>query len=115
MSCCSDYNAGMLQTTVSFQRKTQVADGAGGWTETWAAISNTPTRAFVKAMSGNERFLSMRVDAIAKWKVVTRYFAGLVEGDRILIEGRTANIRFINNVEYKNRWLEIEVDFGVAT
>lgn len=115
MACCSDYSAGMLRTSVEFQRKSRVADGAGGWSETWAAIAGAPDRAFVKAMSGSERFVSMRVDATAKWKVVTRYFAGLVEGDRVLVEGRAANIRFVNNVEYKNRWYEIEVDFGVAT
>lgn len=115
MACCGDYNAGMLKTPVVFQRKSQSPDGAGGWTETWAALSGSPTRAYVKAASGFERFLSNRVDAQSRWKVVVRYFSGLLEADRIQIDGRFANIRFINNVEMKNRWLEIEVEFGVAS
>ena len=114
MACCGDYSAGMLQTPVSFERKAQVSDGAGGWTETWSALSGSPSRAHVKASSGFERFISSRVDAQAKWKVIVRYFAGLIEADRIMIGGKPANIRFINNVEMKNRWYEIDVDFGVA-
>jgi len=46
---------------------------------------------------------------------VTRYFAGLVESDRVVIAGRRYNIVFINNVELRNRWVEIDLDGGVAT
>jgi hypothetical protein len=41
--------------------------------------------------------------------------AGLLESDRVVIRTKAHNIRFINNVEFADRWLEIMVDGGVAT
>lgn len=115
MAKCCDINAGMLRTAISIERKSRVADGSGGFTETWAALSGSPTRAHVKAMSGHERFASDRVEAGSRWRVTTRYFSGLFEEDRIVIAGRYYNIRFINNVEMRDRWFIIDVDGGAAT
>lgn len=104
----------MLRTAVAFERKTRTSDGAGGYTEAWAAISATPTRAMVKAVSGGERWASQRVEASATHRVVTRYFSGLLESDSVIIDGRRHNIRFINNVDFADRWLEITTQVGVA-
>jgi head-tail adaptor len=46
---------------------------------------------------------------------VVRYFAGLTGNDRVLIEGRPHNIRFVKDVERRKQWLEIDVSGGVAT
>lgn len=112
---CCDINAGMLRTPVAFERATRAPDAAGGFTVTWAAISGAPTRARVVAMSGSERWASDRVEATARYRVTVRYFAGLLEADTVLIGGRRHNIRFVNNIEMRNRWLVIDVDGGVAT
>lgn len=114
MKCC-DMTAGKLRTPVEFQRATKVSNGTGGYTETWAAISGAATKAYAKALSGNERFASDRVEATTRWRIVVRYFSGLLESDRVEIDGREYNIRFINNVELRNKWLEIDLDGGVAT
>lgn len=114
MKCCK-YSAGMLREVVTFQRKTRTSDGAGGFTTAWAAISGAPTRAMVKAMSGGERWASMRTEATATHRVVVRYFADMVEGDRVLIRGKPADITFINNVDYDDKWLEISANLGAAT
>lgn len=114
MKCC-DVNSGMLREPVTFQRQTRISDGAGGQTQTWAAISGTPSRAFVTNTSGSERFASDRVEATVRLKLVTRYNASLKENDRVLIRNRAHNIRFINNLEFRNQWLEILVDGGVAS
>jgi SPP1 family predicted phage head-tail adaptor len=105
----------MLKEPVEFQRATKVSDGSGGYTETWAAISGAPTRAIVKAVSGSERFASDRIEATTRYRIVVRYFDGLLESDRVEIRSRVYNIRFINNVEFADRWLEIDLDGGVAT
>lgn len=115
MTCCDKYNAGLLRDPVTFQRLTRTSDGAGGYTETWAAISGAPTRAMVKPMSGREVWASMRVEARSTVMVVTRYFAGLKEGDRIVIGGENHNIRYLRNVDFANRWLEISAEGGVAS
>jgi len=111
---CCDLHAGMLSTTVQFQRLSPVTDGAGGYAETWLPLSGAVTRAHVVAMSGAERYASGRVEATAKFRVTVRYFAGLRESDAVTINGARHNIRFINNVEQSNRWLVLDVDGGVV-
>lgn len=115
MTCCDNYNAGMLKEAVVFQRAANVSDGAGGFTVAWADIAGAPTRASVKALSGGERYASERIEATSKWRIVVRYFPGILESDRVRIRDRAYNIRFINNVELSDRWLEIDLDGGVAT
>lgn len=112
--CCGKYNARQLREAVTFQRKTRTSDGAGGYTSGFAAISGAPTRAMVKPLSGRERWASDRVEASANYRVVTRYYDGLKEGDTVLIRGRPANIRFIANVDMMDEWLEIDVQLGDA-
>ena len=114
MKCC-DMSAGLLREPVTFQRQTRVSDGAGGQTQTWAAIAGAPSRAFVRAATGNERYSHDRIEATVRLKLVTRYNAGLRESDRVLIRGKAHNIRFLNNLEFRNQWLEILVDGGVAS
>lgn len=113
MKCC-DINAGMLRTPIEFQRIARVSDNAGGFTQSWGALSGAPTRGHVKALSGNERYQSARVEAHASLRVTVRYFAGLTEADAILVDGRRCNIRFINNVEQRNKWLVLDVERGVT-
>jgi SPP1 family predicted phage head-tail adaptor len=113
MKCC-DINAGMLRTPVTFQRKTRTPNGSGGFTDTWSTLANSATRAHVKSLSGFERLQQDRVNAETKLRLVCRYFAGLRPDDRVLIEGRAHNIRFVNDVEFRKRWFEIDLDGGVA-
>jgi SPP1 family predicted phage head-tail adaptor len=114
MTKCCNISAGMLQTTVQFQRKTRTPNGTGGFTEVWAAIAGAPTLAHVKALSGFERLQADRVNASTKERLVCRYFAGLLPADRVVIEGRAYNITFINDVERRKRWYEIDLAGGVA-
>lgn len=111
---CSDMNAGKLIHTVAFERRTLAADGAGGQTETWAAISGAPTRAWATNTGGSERYASDRTEAIVRVRLVTRYSTLIREGDRVKLKGRVHNIRFIDNVEFADKWLQIDVDGGVA-
>lgn len=112
---CSKYNARQLRTPVTFQRETDTVDAMGGTVRNWAAISGAPARAMVKPMSGSERWASDRVEALGRYKVVTRYFSDLTEKDRVVIDGRNCQILFISNVDFMNQWLEISVEMGAAT
>ena len=113
--CCgSKYSAGQLREPVTFQRLTRTTDGAGGFTEAWAAISGAPARAMVKPMSGGERWASQRLEATSTHKIVVRYCADLTEVDRAVIRGRAYQVRFINNVDFDDKWLEISAEVGVA-
>jgi len=112
---CAKYDARMLREPVTFQRKTRTANGRGGFTETWATLADAADRGVLKALSGSERLMADRVDATTRNRLVVRYFSGLREEDRVVIRDRTYNIRFVNNVEFRDRWLEIDLDGGVAT
>ena len=113
MKCC-DISAGMLQTPVEFQRKSRAPNNTGGFVETWSVLAGSATRAHVKALSGSERLHASRVNAETKARMVCRYFAGLLPEDRVIIEGRAYNVTFINDVEFRKRWLEIDLSGGVA-
>lgn len=114
MRCC-DIHAGMLREPITIERVSRSANGKGGWTETWATLSGAPVKAHVKAISGRERFASDRVEATTRYRMVIRYFDGLKESDRVIIRDRVHNIRFIDNVEMRDRWLKIDLDGGMAT
>ncbi len=115
MACkCDQLHAGMLTETVTFQRPTKSPDGSGGYTTTFSTISTAPTAGHIKATSGMERWASDRVEAVSKYKLTVRYFSGLKESDTVTIRTRRHNIRFINNIEFKDKWLEIDLDLGVV-
>ena len=105
----------MLRTPCQFQRKTRVSDGSGGWSEAWTNLAGAATRCSFKALSGGERFQAQRAEATTRNRIVVRYFAGLTEADRVVIGGRRYDITFINDVELRGRWFEIDLDGGVAT
>ena len=111
---CCDVNSGKLKEPITFQRKTLTSDGAGGMTQSWATVSGAPTRAYVVPVSGSERYASDRVEAVVRLRLVVRYTNTLRETDRVLIRNRLHNIRFIDNLEFANKWLQVDVDGGVA-
>jgi head-tail adaptor len=115
MGLCCDYSSGILREAVTFQRETSTAGVAGTFTKAWATVSGAPTRAHVRGMSGREERTGDRTDAVARLRVVVRYSAALREGDRVLIRTRAHNITRIDNVEFRNQWLEIDAEAGVAT
>lgn len=114
MKCC-DMTSGMLGTPITVQRSTKTSDGAGGFTETWASLAGAPSRAFVRTVSGREVFANDRTEARPSLRIVTRYNASIIEADRIVIRGKAYNITALNNMEFQDKWLEIDLSGGVAT
>lgn len=113
LQCCQ-FNAGKLKEPVLFERRTLTSDGAGGQTESWATVGGAPAWAAVMPVGGSERYASDRTEAIVRLRLVTRYTSALRENDRVTIRGRVHNIRFIDNIEFADKWLQIDVDGGVA-
>lgn len=111
---CGKYNARMLREPVTFQSKTLTADGAGGFTEAWSTITNSPTRALVTQSKGSEAYSHNRIEGRAGVRVVTRYNSAINEGHAVLIRGIRYNIRSVNNVDFDDDWLEIDAERGVA-
>ena len=114
MKCCN-YHSGLLKHVVTFQRKARVRKATGGFTESWSTLSGAPTRGFMKPLSGSEAYQADRVEAKTRNRLVVRYFSGLTEEDRVSFNSRVYNIRYIQNPEFADRWLVIDLDGGAAT
>lgn len=111
MKCC-DLTAGKLRHVIDIERETKTPDGIGGSYLDWSVVASP--RAYIKPMSGGERFHAMRIEANITHRIYIRYQTGLREGDRINFNGRLMQIRALINLEEKNRWLEIYADEGQA-
>lgn len=112
MAKCCDYTSGMLRHTVELQSKTRTPNGAGGFDDTWSTYATV--KAFMKPISGTERFHAERLDATTKNRLVMRYRSDVEAQHRVKFEGKLYNIRFVENVEFRNRWLRLDLDGGVA-
>ena len=114
MTCCK-YTAGMMREPVTFQRMGSATNVDGNVVAgAWATIADAPTRGMVRPLSGYEASQAQRLNAEVKLLVVVRYTSALREADSVLIRGLRHNIRYIKNVDFDNKWLEIDVEGGVA-
>lgn len=113
MKCC-DITPGMMRHPITIQRATKTPNGSGGFTTSWATLLSA--RAHVENKSGQERLHADRVEAVRSVLFVWRYSATQPrEGDRVVFRGLSHNIRFIDNVEYANKWLRVTCDQGMPT
>ena len=112
MKCCN-VQAGMLREPVEFQSQVKTDIGGGATTITY--VKRVSLRGHFKPMSGNERLYSERIDATTRNRLIIRYRTDLLESDRVIVRSRAYQIRFINNLEFRNKFLEIDLDGGVAT
>lgn len=115
MAACSKYSARMLKHKVTFERQTKTADGSGGYTDTWDRIGDAPRWAMMQPVKSRETYDHNRIEARPRNLCVTRYNADLTEADRVIFRGRAYNVQDMRNVEYRDLWLEIDLDGGVAT
>ena len=112
MKCC-DMTAGMLREPVTFQELV-ITDIGGGANER-SFVDRTPgTKGKFEPLSGGERLYAQRLDAETRNRLTIRYRADITESDRVKVRDRYYNIRHLQNVEFLNRWLVIDLDGGVA-
>lgn len=113
MKCCQII-PGMLRTPVVFERLTIIGDdGMGGGTESWGAVHST--RAFVKPVSGSERYRAGRLEASQQVRIFIRFTNLIQTSDRVTYKGEALQVRAIINIEERDRWLEIYAESGVVT
>lgn len=110
---CCDYNSGMLRHEISIERRTNTADGSGGYTTTWS--ENIATYAHIKHKSGMERNKDGRIQAVKTTQITVRYIDDIVPTDRVKFKGRLFQIRAIIDVEERNDWMILECEEGPAT
>ena len=103
---------GKLNRRVSIQEETRVADGAGGFTRTWATIATVWGKLTPK--SGSEALIALQQTNTQLFSLKIRYRTGITTAKRVLISGEAYNIRNSFNVDQKRRYLDAVVEKGVA-
>ena len=97
---------GELKHRITFLKPTITVNENGFETEifidyktVWAAVSN---------LNGREFFAAAQVNQENTVKFTIRYMLGLEESMRIIFQSKTYNITAIDNIKYKNRYIEIK-------
>ena len=109
---CCDLTAGKLRTPVVFEQAQTTQTGLGS-TVTWVPVLST--RAYVKPVSGTERYRADRLEATTQVRIFIRYTDLITTADRVTYKGKALQIRAIINLEERDKWLEIFAEDGVVT
>lgn len=98
---------GLLRHQVIVENPTRVADGDGGYTDTWAAASPSPVWARIEPATARaiERQAGATIEGPIDSLVTIRHHAGVTMKTRLTFEGRRLFVRGIQNVQERYRWL----------
>lgn len=112
MNCC-DITPAKLSNKVLLQRLELTDDDAGGQSRVWKDVHSV--WAYIVHTSGSERFQNDRLTAIANFRATIRFRNDVSEVNRIVFKDKAYQIRSVNNIEFKNKFLELVLENGVAT
>ena len=112
MKCC-DLTAGKLRQSVSLQRQESAPDGAGGWTTEW--VEYATVRAHLEALSSRERMEADRLDNPVRYRGYIRWRDDVHPNHRVLFRGRAYNIEGAYDPDLRRRYLQLDLQQGVAT
>lgn len=108
------FTAGEFRFLVEVQKVHLSNDGAGGQTKSWK--KHAEFFAAVTNQSGTERYSDSalgRVRTQQKWLFTTWYREDITVEMRLFFNGQHYNIRVINNLELRNKFIQIEAESGV--
>lgn len=112
MKCC-DIKSADLRELVSLQSQVKTNIGGGATEISYAEFASV--RGWFVPLSGNEAMYAQRLDANTRNRLVIRYRMGITDSTRVVVRGKAYQIRFIENIEFRNKWYRIFLDGGVAT
>lgn len=93
-------------------RPTYADDGAGGQTTTWNAQATI--FCFVDKKDGREWMQDgSRIRTFSKTMFVTWFGSDVLETDRLTFDGKWWNIRNIENIKMRNKFIRITAEAGV--
>ena len=120
MKLCA-IHAGLLRNLISIERVARVSDSQGGFTEVWSADPAGGVYAHIKYLTGTERWEAKRVMAGDLTRAIIR-FRGNGNGapyytiaDRVNWRGMHFNILSVQDIEFAQQYLQLELMLGKAT
>lgn len=102
-----------LNNRITVESATTVADAYGGQTVTWSTAYNL--WADIRAVKGREEERLGRLVSVETYLFTVRYGPTLSTDQRIVWNGKTLNIRSVQDRDTKRKYLTIEGEVGVGT
>ncbi len=97
---------GDLRHRITLQQLTTTVNDNGFKVETWEEFKTI--WAAVSNLHGREYYAAAAIQAENTVKFTIRYLEGLNTTMRILFQGKQYNITAIDNIKYRNRYIEIK-------
>ncbi len=106
---------GRLRHRVSVQQKAQVADGIGGFTESWTALSGMPVFALIEPRKASQVWFGQKQEHRVTHFVMIRYRAGITQEMRVSFGSRIFQIHGFTNFEERGQWLALHCEEGMPS
>lgn len=105
-----------LRTRITFQQPTITKDAGGAQSETFANVSTDPT-VFARWTNayGQENTLSDAVKSVQRANVVVRHRSDIQTTWQVLKDGQAWQIISVDEVQDRNRWVELIVERAKGT
>jgi len=103
----------MLRTTVVLQQQTQTQDAGGGFSAVWSTYATV--KAHVRRRGGIESLVQERLSERPNLRCVMRFRSDVEPQHRALIDGKAYNVRAVDDVEFRRRWLDLTLEGGVPS
>lgn len=108
------YSAGEFRDPVIVETPTDTPNGSGGTDRTWATLMTIYCS--VEYKKAWERFVdSARIRTEATWSFTTWYRPGILETMRLNWKGKIWNIRSVEDIQSRGKFLRIVAEAGVET
>jgi len=101
----ADMRSGDLRQVVTLQSPPDGVGSRGERTGEWSAVATI--RAKVEALSGEEVIQANQLVAMATHRVTIRFRTNVTPLQRLRFGTRYLNIGFVNNLQERNRWIEL--------
>jgi SPP1 family predicted phage head-tail adaptor len=96
-------NIGALRHRITLQTPTSVADGDGGFSDTWATLAaNVPASIAPATAHDLERVVAGTVQSSATHLVTIRYLAGVTTKTRVVFGSRLFSVTGVQNPDERN-------------
>lgn len=111
-----DYSAGEMRTLVTVQKPVYTDDGAGGKTiGSWVLVMKIycyrqQKKSWEKYGDGSTGGRLITTDI---WEFTTWYQSGVTTEHRLMIDGKQWNIRSVENLLDRNKYLRLTAEAGV--
>lgn len=97
-----------MRRVVTIRSNTRTPDGMGGYTETPTDVTGVPAR--VEPLEGRELLLAQQTGMQRPHRFTIRYRTGVTGAKTLLYDGRTFDIKSIQDPEEKHRELILQAD-----